>query len=155
MCIDTLKYYLDMPNSLWSEERCAAMRWIARSYDNLNNPDLACVWYFKAIAEAPHMREPYIEFAQLCYKYGDYSMVYFLTEEALKIKEKSKTFVNMGYAWDHTPYDLAGIAAYNIGLMEKAYSYMLKAYEIAPGDERLEKNYFFIKNLLEKSAASN
>lgn len=126
-CVDTLSAYLLMPRATWHEERSAAMRWIARAYHRMGQIREAYIWYFKAIAQAPHMRDAYVEFAQLCYALSDWSMVYFLCQEALKIEEKSKTFVNMGYAWDHTLDALYAVAAYAMGLKEQAIVYAKRA----------------------------
>lgn len=43
------------------------MRFIARSLQAKGQTDQARDWYLRAIAEAPHLREPYVELAQLLY----------------------------------------------------------------------------------------
>lgn len=138
--IDTLKTYLSLPTARWNEERCAAMRWIAKSFRGLNRIKEAYVWYYKAIAEAPHMRDPYVEFSKMCCELKDWPMTYFLAAEALKIKEQSKTFVNMGYSWDYTPDDLCAIAAYYMGMPEKSLEHAISALRYAPDNERLKNN---------------
>jgi glycosyltransferase involved in cell wall biosynthesis len=144
-CIDTLKRYLSLPTAIWNEERSAAMRWIAKSSYELGNTKEMYAWYWRAIAEAPHMRDPYIECARLAYRLSDWSVVFFMTEEALKINEKSKTYVNMGYAWDHTPYDLCAIACYRLGMYAKALKYAEFAVKITPHDDRLKNNVLLIR----------
>lgn len=114
--IDTLKEYLALPSAVWSDERCAAMRWIANSCYKIGDFKGAYTWYYKAIAEVPDIRDPYVEFSKMCYELKDWAMAYFLTKEALKIKDKSKTFVNMGYSWDYTPDDYCSIAAFWLGM---------------------------------------
>ncbi len=143
--IDTLSLYLSMPKAIWNEERCAAMRWIAQSFHQMGNVKQAYGWYFRAVAEAPHMRDPYIEFAKLCFAQEDWPMTYYMTKEALKIEEKSKTFVNMGYAWDATPNDLCAIAAYHLGMMGEALRHAQLALETDPQNERLQKNLHIIE----------
>lgn len=138
--IDTLKEYLAIPAARWNDERCAAMRWIAKSYFRLGLLNEAYSWYFKAIAEVPGMRDPYVEFSKMCYELKDWSMMYFLTVEALKIKEKSRTFVNMGYSWDYTPDDLCAISAYRLNMMDQSLEHAKKALEYAPNNERLKNN---------------
>ena len=87
-----------MPFSTWKDERCAAMRWIAKSYQQLGRISDAYCWYFNAIAEQPVMRDPFVEFARFCILQKDWAMAYFLSKEALKITKRSSTFVNMGYS---------------------------------------------------------
>lgn len=148
-CVDTLNRYLTLPAAVWNEERCAAMRWIARSYYELGETTKMCAWYYRAIAEAPHMRDPYVEYAQLAYRLSDWPTVFFMTTEALKIKEKSKSYVNMGYAWDHTPNDLAAISCYRLGMLELAQKHAIAAMLMNPQDERLQKNLRLIQQALE------
>lgn len=144
-CIDTLTTYLRLPSALWNEERGAAMRWIAKSYMKLGRVNEARSWYYKAMAEAGHMREPYVEFAKMCYELGDWPMTFFLANEALKIKQKSPTYVNMGYCWDYTPDDLCAIASYRLGMMERAFLHATKALSFNPSDERLKNNLCLIE----------
>ena len=66
-CIETLKRHLGMRRAAWKDERCASMRFIARSYKHKNDYNEARSWLYKAIAEAPHIREPYVEMALLAY----------------------------------------------------------------------------------------
>lgn len=145
-CIDTLLLYLNLPSATWNEERCAAMRWIAKSYLMLGHVKEAYRWYYKAVAEAPHMRDPYVEFAQMCYILNDWPMTLFLTEEALKIKNKSPTYINMGYAWDSTSDDLCSIAAYNMNLLRRSLEHARKALGYAPDDERLKNTLKVIED---------
>lgn len=144
-CIDTLTAYLKLESALWREERCAAMRWIAQSYIHLQQHSEAYSWYLRAIAEVPYMREPYIECAKLAYSISDWATSLFMTTEALKIKEKSRVYVNQGYAWDFTPNDLAAIALYRLGNYQEALDHARLALEFAPTDPRLKNNLELIK----------
>lgn len=144
-CINTMTAYLALPTAKWNEERCAAIRWMAKSLKMLKRIDEAYKWYCKAIAEAPHMRDPYVEFAKMCYELEDWPMVLYMSEEALKIKSKSPIYVNMGYSWDHTPNDLAAIASYRLNRMEKSLEHARLALEFSPDNERLKGNLELIK----------
>jgi glycosyltransferase involved in cell wall biosynthesis len=144
-CIDTLKEYLKLPSATWNEERSAAMRWIAKSCLQLKNNKEAYAWYLRAIAEAPHMRDPYVECAKMAYQIADWPMSFFMAEEALKIKERSKTYVNMGYSWDYTPHDLAAIACYRLAMYERALEHADAALRESPEDERLKNNLRLIQ----------
>jgi len=149
-CADALTGYLALPGATWREERCAAMRWIAKSFEGMGEAHSACAWHYRAIAEMPLMRDPYVDFARFCHARGDWPLAYFLTEEALKIGEKSKTYVNSGDAWDSTPDDLASIAAHQLGLHEAAVSHARRALALAPRDERLMSNLRFFEEALER-----
>ncbi|MDR1560504.1 MAG: glycosyl transferase family 2 [Clostridiales bacterium] len=147
-CIDTLTLQLSMPSSVWREERCACMRWIALSHLKLDNKTESYIWYHKAIAECPELRDTYVEFAQAAYEYNDWDAVYYFSETALKITQKSIKFVNMGYAWDHTPDDLASLACWELRLYERALEHARKAAELSPEIERLSDNARRIEDIM-------
>lgn len=142
-CIDTLQKYLNLPNANWNEERCAAMRFISRAYKAKNDIINARKWLYKAIAEAPHLREPYVEMSRLLYLNRDWNGIYYFANEALLITNKSMGYPNECFAWDYTPYDLAALGSHYLGMQEKAIKFSLKAMELAPNDERLKTNHKF------------
>lgn len=147
-CIDTLTRYLKLKTATWKEERSSAMRWVAKSFCGLGQYKEAVRWYFKAIAEAPHMREPYVELARAAYEQADWPMVFCMTDQALLIKQKSLNYISMGYAWDYTPYDLASLSCYYLGMYNKALEYAREAVCLAPDDLRLSNNLSLIENKL-------
>lgn len=150
-CIEALKRHLSMPTAAWAEERCASMRWIAKAYDELGDAQQAYGWYFRAIAQAPGLRDPYAEFAMTAYRMKNWPLLYYLVKEAQKITEKSKVYVNMGYSWNERFDDLGAVCCYRLGLYEEALKHAQKAREINPGDKRLEENYRMIEKKLENT----
>ena len=151
-CIATLKKHLSLPTAVWMEERSASMRWIAYSYGKLGNTQEAYAWYFRAIAEWPHMRDPYVECAKLAYLQNDWPMVFCMVEHALHITEKSRTYVNMGYSWDYTPDDLAAIACFWLGMYARSLEHAKAALLFSPGDQRLLGNLRIIEEKLAETA---
>lgn len=144
-CICTLTRHLSLPSAQWPEERCASMRWIAKSYHQLGDSDEAYRWYYRAIAELPYMRDAYIECAGMAYALEDWSTVLVMVSQALKITEKNMSYINMGYAWDHTPEDLAAIACYHLRMYRDSLSHAEKALAYSPGDTRLSDNAALIR----------
>ncbi|MDO5291310.1 MAG: glycosyl transferase family 2 [bacterium] len=147
-CISCLKKYLSLKTATWREERGAAMRWIASSYAALNQFNQAYTWYYHAIAEVYWMRDGYVEFAKFANQLGDFATTYFMAMEALKITEKSDCYINSGEAWDATPYDLAAVGAFYLGLYEEALTYAKMAVQLAPKDARLRENLTLIEGTL-------
>lgn len=147
-CIETLKKHLSLKTATWNDERCASMRWIAQSYYKLSNITEAYSWYYRAIAESPKMRDPYVEFARMAYYLGDWVTVFYMSQEALKIKEKSSTYVNMGYSWDYTLDDLCSISCYHLGMYERSLNHAKEALAKSPDDERLISNLKLIQEKL-------
>ncbi len=148
--IDTLIKHLNLPNSTWKDERCASMRFIARSYQSLNRFDEAKMWLDKAILEAPHLRDPLMEKALLLYKLKEYDECEKLVYEALKIEVNQKSYINEPFTFDHTAYDLLSMIYYYKGDYIKAALYVDKAIKISPNEERLINNKECFEKLLIK-----
>lgn len=101
--VSTLKAHLAMPQAVWRDERCASMRYIARCLRHLGREDEAALWLHRAIAEAPHLREPYLEFADLLYRQKDWCGVIFMVNRALTITERPRTYICEPFAWGSFP----------------------------------------------------
>jgi len=151
--IKTLIRYLDMPSAVWNEERSAAMRFIAACFAGKKDLTNAKLWLFKAIAECPGVREPYLQMARLGYLQKDWLLVLFMVEEALKITQKSGSYLFEPETWGYALYDLGAIACYRLDLYKKSHDYALKACALAPDDQRLQKNLALIRQKMEQEEA--
>ena len=149
-CIDTLIRHLHCKKATWKEERCASMRFIARSYIALKRYDEAHMWLEKAIQEAPHLRDPYMEMAFLQYELKNYPQVVSYIEKALTIKHHEKIYMNEPFSWDSTPYDLLSIGYFAQGDKEQALQNVEQAILLNKDDERLLKNREFIQESMKK-----
>jgi tetratricopeptide (TPR) repeat protein len=147
-CIATLKKHLNLPTALWDEERCASMRFIAKSYQLKKDYRQSRIWLYKAIAECPGIREPYVQMARLGYLEGDWPLVYLMVNEGLKIINQSGSYLVELDGWGYVLYDMGAISSYRLGLYEKAYGYAQEACKMSPGDERLKSNLELIKEKL-------
>ena len=144
-CIDTLIRHLNLKKATWKDERCASMRFIARSYQALKRYDEARMWLDKAINEAPYLRDPYIEMALLEYKLSNWDSVIKYCNTALLIKEHGKSYINEIFSWDHTVYDLLSIAHFYLNNIDKAIKYSDEAIKFSPNNERLLNNNKIIR----------
>lgn len=140
LCIATLKRHLNLPFAKWDEERCASMRFIAKSYQLKGDLKQARQWLYKAIAECPRVREPYLQMARLGYMEGDWPLVYLMTEKALNITEKSGSYLFEPESWGYSLYDLGAICTYRLGLYQKSYDYAKTACDMESDNKRLTKN---------------
>jgi tetratricopeptide (TPR) repeat protein len=143
--IQTLERYLTLHSAKWDEERSAAMRFIASCCQSKGNLFEARLWLYKAIAECPGVREPYLQLARLGYLEKDWPLVFVMTEEAFQISEKSGSYLLELDAWGYSLYDLGAIGCYQLGLFQKSAEYALKACEMQPDDLRLQQNLALIK----------
>lgn len=147
-CIETLTHHLSMPEAVWKDERCASMRFIARAYNAKGDRQSAKCWYYKAVAEAPYLREPHVELALILYDDENWYGVLYFINQALQISERPKTYINDASAWGSQPYDLASLGYYYTGDYDNALKAVEKAIELSPRDTRLADNKKIIINKL-------
>lgn len=147
-CIHTLTWHLSMPAATWKDERAASMRYIAKSYQMLGQTQQAKSWYLKAVAEAPHLREPYLDLAMLLYELEEWEGVAYFTRCALQIVHRPRSYICQAESWGSLPHDLLSLAFYHTGRRELALEEAKKARAIEPGNERLCKNVALIEEEL-------
>jgi tetratricopeptide (TPR) repeat protein len=142
-----LKRHLELPTANWAPERAASMRFIAKSV-----PEEAEIWLRRAIDQAPGRREPFVDLAKIYYAKKDWSSSLEAAESALAIKEKPLEYLCEAESWGAAPWDYASIAAYNLGMYEKAFEYAREALGIEPENERLKNNLMFCEAALKKTS---
>lgn len=146
-CIQTLTRHLAMPTATWRDERAASMRYIARCWREKGRSDLARDWYLRAIAEAPHLREAYVDLALLLYGQENWDGVLYFTACALSIAQRPATYICEAAAWGGLPWDLRSIALYHAGRMREALEAAEKALEHSQ-DERIAQNVRWFRSAL-------
>lgn len=139
-CIDTLKYHLTLARATWVDERSASMRLIGEAYTSLGDLVAAKSWFYRAIAEAPHMREPYLALVKFAYNQNDWPTVYHMVEEALKITSPTGSYLDNPESWGYLLYDFGAISCFYLEMKEKCLWFSRKALEHAPSDPRLQNN---------------
>ena len=149
-CIRTLTQHLSLPSAVWRNERAASMRYIARAHARKGERDEARDWYLRAAAEAPHLREPWVDLAMLLYENQEWEGVLYATACALKIRERPRTYICEAEAWGSLPHDLRCQAYYHTGRLPQALEEARLALAAAPSDPRLAGN----AALLEKMAGT-
>ena len=139
-CIRTLEHHLSMPTAIWKDERAASMRYIARAYRRKGEDRTARDWYLRAIAEAPHLREGYVELAYLLYELGEWDGVLYFTGCALAITERPRTYICEAEPWGSLPHDLRAIAFSRTGRDVLALAEARHALALEPDNARLRGN---------------
>ena len=138
--IDTLIKHLKMPSATWKDERCASMRFIGRCYANMERFDEAKMWFDKAMAEAPYLRDAFVERALLAYRLNEWDDVQKYCLKALEITSNVKSYINETFSWDNTVYDLLSISSFYKNDFKSAIKWVDLALEYDKDDERLLKN---------------
>jgi glycosyltransferase involved in cell wall biosynthesis len=142
--IAALHKYLAMPQATWENERCYAMRLLGKSYAELGQTHEALKWYRRAVAEAPNTREPWVDLAMQTYQLSMWNECLAASESALQIKDKTLVYTMDPSVWTEKPHDLASIAAWHLGLHEKARAHCLEALKFSPVNSRLLANLKFM-----------
>lgn len=145
-----LKRHLTLPTATWADERCASMRLLAKVCLAQNRPQEAEGWLFRAVGEAPHLREPWMDLATLAYQKEEWLGVLWLVDQVLAITQRPRTYITEPYAWGEGPWDLASLGYYYTGQYGRAVEAAEKALSFAPEDERIRRNWERMKREAEK-----
>ena len=149
--IEELKRHLSLPSATWKAERSASLRYIAECINaGRGDTEDARQWAMCAVLEAPHIRENWYEAEKMSYKLEDWPAVVAYGQSAVDITEQSRECINEAEAWGPEPYDLLALGYWHIGRADKAVEYGEIAAEIAPDDERIQKNLWFYRQGIEK-----
>ena len=138
-----------MKSAVWRDERSASMRLIARACTALNDISEAESWLYRAAAEAPYLREPWIELAGSAYARQDFEGTLYFALKALAIETRPKTYITEPAAWGAAPYDYASLGYFYTGRKKEALIMAEKAVEKEPQNERLRANRDIIAQLSE------
>ncbi|MBQ3079073.1 MAG: glycosyltransferase [Clostridia bacterium] len=98
-CISALRAHVSLPSSMWREEKSASYRYMARAHIALGQTAAAENALFSAIAQAPHLREPYFEMAKLLLHLGDAPGAYSMILRAIRIRQRPDCYVSEEEAW--------------------------------------------------------
>lgn len=146
--IGSFQRFLELSHPAHIAERYACIRLIAQCYLNQGDLGKAQEWCLRGISEAPKHREPWVEWAFLNNRLKDWPTSYAAAIKALATTEPSNPFICDLECWGSRPHDLAGIAAFRMGLWEIAVAQGEKAVAKSPNDQRLADNLVLYQKTL-------
>ena len=146
-CIQTLKHHLTLPTAVWRDERSASLRYIACAYGEKGNRYEQESYLLRAAAEAPHLREGWLDLARFSYQDMNWPAVMYFCERALSIRDRPRTYITEGASFGALPYDLLSVAAFHLGIKAKALDAINAAIDLEPENERLLKNREWIEKM--------
>jgi tetratricopeptide (TPR) repeat protein len=120
---------------------------IASSYKIKNELDTAYKWLQTSIGQSPE-RESWFALAEFFSDKKDWDQCYIAAKQCINVTAKRDGFTYDPRAWSFVVYDIAALAAYNIGLHNKAVEYGKLALEMLPEDPRLIGNLNFYQEAL-------
>ena len=148
-CIRALKRHLSLPGAVWRDERAASMGYLARAHLEKGERDEARSWLLRGAAEAPWLREPWVDLARFLYEEGEWEGVLWSASRALAIAQRPRTYLSRPEAWGSLPHDLRCQAFYRTGRLPQALEEARLALEAEPGNPRLAENVVLLSNLIQ------
>lgn len=143
--IAQLQRHLTLPTATWAAERSASMRFISRCYLAKGDQPEAMRWAMRAVAEAPELRESWVQAEEAAYAGEDWPAAAFFGGKAVAVTKKSGCYINEERAWGAYPWDAMAYALYRLGDLEGAAAATERALELEPGNERLRGNMKFYR----------
>jgi len=138
--IEECERYLALSGATWANERCYAYRVMSRCYDALGDWHNAIRCARLGVVEAPNTREPWCEIAKLAYQKHQWAECYGAAMSALNIIDREMVYTVDPEVWGAMPHDYASIAAWNLGITDKAVEQIKLAIDKDPNNERFKNN---------------
>ena len=136
---------LIMTGALQAGDALPSMRLLAKDYFALKMEGEGERWLLRAAGEAPHLREPWLDLADLYYHREDWYGVLWAVNRALAITQRPRTYISEAVAWGEHPWDLASLGYYYTGQLGKALEAAQRAAELAPDEPRIQTNLQLIQ----------
>ena len=136
--IAELTRHLSLPTATWKDERCASMRFLYTCTGDIS-------WLYKAIAEAPNLREPYYDMAKALLAKDDFYGAIYFAEQGLKITKRTMSYINDKDAWGAGFHDVLSVAYWWIGDKVRATTHIKEALKYEPENDRFLSNERLIK----------
>ncbi len=139
-CIAALQHHLGLPTATWADERCASLRLIGKSHLALGQTPQAHAALLRAAAEAPHLREPWLDLARFYEGQQAWDGVIFACQQALRITHRPDTYITETASYGADPYDLLSLGYYYTGQLPLARQAIRQALAFSPHNARLQQN---------------
>lgn len=148
-CIAESTRHLSLPNVVWAPERAMSASFIARSHDALNHPGIAEQWYLRAISEFQD-RDHWVRLAYFYHHRHFWAGAYASVVRGLQFTQRPPFYFSDPQCWGAWPEDIAGYAAFKLGLKKECQMHYDRAVALAPQDKRIAKDRTCALELLRK-----
>lgn len=112
---------------------------VANGYKFLSNIEEARRW-FRTSTTHGNERESWFSLAEFFHGLKEWDQCYIAAKQCISIQDRRDGFTQDPRAWGETPYDIAALSAFNIGLHTKAIEYGTIALSLNPENTRLQNN---------------
>lgn len=150
--VGEFKRHIAMPHG-WYAERASSMMHLGICFQKQGDTREAERWFMRACTEDPDTRKNWLSLAQF---YNDLRMwpeCYAAAQRALRVTSRAKVYLDQANCWGALPYDLAGTAAWYIGLHAESVTLLSTALQHEPQNERLRGNLALCQGLMHDHAS--
>jgi hypothetical protein len=136
--VELLQRYLSLPTSTWTEERCEAMRYLARM-----QPERRMLWLDKARLEAPHRRETWLDLAEELHGRADWPNLFWACTNGIENTWRTGSYLDDHNCWGSRLFELGAVACRHLAALDRARDWGKKAAELDPGNQQLQDDLDF------------
>ena len=115
----------------------------------------AITCYSSQIVEDSTYREPYIELADLYNQLGLYHISLGYSEEALTRSYQHFDWTEREATWNEKPCDVLSVTYFRLGELDLALENVVRAMQLNPKDQRIQRNYLAILEKKREQANQN
>lgn len=141
--IEVLQKYNEISDTN-RNEYVYANRLIAKGYKNLNDTEKQIEALMMA-AEFEQSRETWVDLAEIYYYRNDWNNCLENARNAIAVTHRNTSYTQDPKAWGALIFDIASIAAWNLGKNEEAIGYTETALQYEPENERIQNNLKFMR----------
>lgn len=131
-----LSRHLALPRAQWRPERAASMSYIAQATEAQGDVATAEAWFLRAAAEYDD-RDHWVRLGLHYLRRKFYAGAYAAALRALHHQERPFVYMSDASSWGALPHDVAGTAAFYLGLYRDAVAQYEVALSLAPDDKRI------------------
>jgi tetratricopeptide (TPR) repeat protein len=132
----------------WNVESAAVCRWVAESYHQLGDEDNARLYYDKGVEILSNEGESHYGVAIDAYRKKEWQRCLDASLAVLDLP-RSVHYCYESEVWDWKAYDLAGVAAYNLGHIPEALTFAKEAGKANGAEqERIQRNIDFMEKVI-------
>lgn len=152
--VENFEICLSLPNI----EKFPLVRYCVLGYMG----DICCIkgnlakatWYYNEQLFIDNTyREPYYNLANIYNTKGQFDFAFTIMKKGLENSHQHYDWTERSVCWHEGPFDVLSIACYNLDKIDLGIEYVVKALQLSPMDDRIQKNYLALLN--KKSQSSN
>lgn len=119
-------------------------------YASLGNLSLSAYYYNRQIEKDPTYREPYFNLADIYNRLRLYETAITFVKAGIERSFRHYDWTERSICWNGMADDLLSVSYYYLNLPREGLSHAIKALQFDPMNERIQKNYLALLELINK-----